>query len=155
MNFKNLTLSLVHLKLGLSVVALAQMFGCAAVTQVGALVLENPFTIVDIGGYIGTGKGTSEQALSQVTRKDCAFRYIVLEGVVCKDGNDKMSDDNKIYNQSKVQAARTPNSPMASYPPKLKNKVKVNPDETIPRHLDPRKNRGRRLIKRPWPPGSD
>ena len=153
MKFKSLPLEANFLKISLMMIVLSQVLGCAAVTQVGALVLEYPFAVVDIGGYIGTGKGTSEQALSQVTRKDCAYRYMFFDGVICKDAKTEMAGDQK-SNKIKASVVRTPNSPPTSYPPKLKNEVKVNPNEIIPKHLDPRKNRGRRFIKRPWPPGS-
>ena len=63
----------------ISSLVVIQINGCAGVASVGTLVLEYPLTVVDISSYIGTGKSTTDHAISNAMRKNCKLINLITK----------------------------------------------------------------------------
>ena len=131
---------------------ITQINGCAGVASVGTLVLEYPLTVVDISSYIGTGKSTTDHAISNAMRQDCKLINLITKRRICTEKQAEKPNVIKAKNKislsdnqfTKVRDLESNNE---------KDNIKKTP-LNIPNttNLNLGKNRGKRLIKKQWPP---
>ena len=90
----------------ISSLVVIQINGCAGVASVGTLVLEYPLTVVDISSYIGTGKSTTDHAISNAMRKDCKLINLITKRRICTEKEAEKHNIIKIKN--KITVANNP-----------------------------------------------
>ena len=131
---------------------ITQINGCAGVASVGTLVLEYPLTVVDISSYIGTGKSTTDHAISNAMRKDCKLINLITKRRICTDNEAEKPNIIKAKNIITVTDNRS-----TEFRDLASNNGKDNAKKTplrVPNtaNLDFKKNRGKQIVEKQWPP---
>ena len=131
---------------------ITQINGCAGVASVGTLVLEYPLTVVDISSYIGTGKSTTDHAISNAMRKDCKLINLITKRRICTE--NEAEKPNIIKAKNKITVTNNPTTEFVDLESINRKgdtkKISLKVPNTV--NLDFKKNSGKQLIEKQWPP---
>ena len=136
----------------ISSLVVIQINGCAGVASVGTLVLEYPLTVVDISSYIGTGKSTTDHAISNAMRKDCKLINLITKRRICTENEAEKPNIIEAKNKITVTDNRS-----TEFRDLESNNEKDNTKKTPLRapntaNLDFKKNRGKQIVEKQWHP---
>ena len=136
----------------ISSLVVIQINGCAGVASVGTLVLEYPLTVVDISSYIGTGKSTTDHAISNAMRKDCKLINLITKRRICTEKEAEKPNIIKAKNKITVTDSHS-----TEFRDLESDDEKDNTKKTLLRvpdtaNLDFKKNRGKQIMEKQWPP---